>query len=470
MPGRLFYPHHLTARKWRLALLCLASTAAGNLIPLAMAPAAAQNSPNGGPSVIPANLTPQQKMVRDKFIYKKLEQVDELIKQGHAVQARQIMEELILLDPNPYSSNVHFTLAESCYQLGNNQEAIKHYQLALKYSTGNNTSIFWNIALAYMNMSDYDQASAWAKKLLSKNPSAEMRKRAERFLADISEQQNIQKDAGLHLDATSTTGGGDYLAYLQANKDINRWPREKLPIKVFIEDDRHVPGFKTVYVSIFLECLEAWTKASKNHLSFQIVNSLEQADLNLIFTANVNDIAQKPGMVPTELGLATTTAYQGDGPYGTIEKSKIQILTHESSSNKSLSEDQVKRVCLHEIGHALGLSGHSPNDSDIMHFAMSYRQLPALTKQDKQTIARLYQDYPSSSQLATSDYQPARDTTSPFQNPSQPQFQPQYQPQSPPQFQPQFQPQSPPQFQPQFQAPHQTQKLEEQLQQLEGQH
>ncbi|MBU6452457.1 MAG: tetratricopeptide repeat protein [Cyanobacteria bacterium REEB67] len=409
-----------------------------------MAPtsAEAQNSPRSGPSVIPANLTPQQKLVRDKFIYKKLEQVDALIKQGHAVQARQIMKELILLDPNPYSSNVHFTLAESCYQLGNNQEAIKHYQLALRYSTGNNTSIYWNIALAYMNMSDYEQASVWARRLLSKNPNAEMRRRAERFLADIGEQQNIQKDVSQHLDSSSTTGSGDYLAYLQANKDINRWPREKLPIKVFIEDDRRVPGFKTAYVSIFLECLEAWTKASKNHLSFQIVNSLEQADLNLIFTANVNDIAQKPGMAPTELGLATTTAYQGEGPYGTIEKSKIQILTHESASNKQLSDDQVKRVCLHEIGHALGLSGHSPNDSDIMHFAMSYRQLPALTKQDKQTIARLYQDYPSSSQLAASQYQPARDTTSPFQSPSQPQFQP----------------------------TQQTQKLEEQLQQLEGQH
>jgi hypothetical protein len=351
---------------------------------------------------VSGNLTPQQKYLRDSFLFRKLKAVDALIKQSQRVQARQILEDLVTLDPNPYSHDVHGLLAECCYKLGNNPEAIKNYELAIQYDNDKDVQPYWNIALAYINMNNYEQANIWCKKLLAKNPPPELRSQAERFLNDVGREKHEQQNT---VDRPGGDGSGDYLNHLASSREANRWPRGKIPIKVFIEDDRNVPGFRAQYVTIFLNCLEIWTKATQHRLVFQMVDNLSQSNLDIIFTANVADIARQPGMAPAEQGLATVRCLRPPAGYGEIEHARIQLLVHKPTSDKELTDDEMKEVCLHEIGHALGLSGHSPNDSDVMHFMMSFRQLPALTKADKQTIAKLYQDYPSLNQNANTNYQ-----------------------------------------------------------------
>ncbi|MBZ0185329.1 MAG: matrixin family metalloprotease, partial [Candidatus Obscuribacterales bacterium] len=59
----------------------------------------------------------------------------------------------------------------------------------------------------------------------------------------------------------------------------------------------------------------------------------------------------------------------------------------------ALSDDDMKKVCLHEVGHALGINGHSSDNHDIMFFSESPSVWPALTKRDKLTIRLLYQGY-----------------------------------------------------------------------------
>ncbi len=50
-------------------------------------------------------------------------------------------------------------------------------------------------------------------------------------------------------------------------------------------------------------------------------------------------------------------------------------------------------ICLHEIGHALGLMGHSTNHSDVMYSSMPLAtNNRGLSERDKNTVKHLYSD------------------------------------------------------------------------------
>ncbi len=334
------------------------------------------------------------------FVFNKLNATDALIKSGNNVEARQVLERLITYDPNPYSGEVHGLLAQSCYDLGNDAECIEHYKIALRYNS-KDLCAHWNIALSYMHLGDYDSAVSWAKKLLAASPPPALRHQAERFVDDMSEKK-AELAAAVALPGASSN---DYLAVLQAARDANRWPLERLPLKIFMADGQAVPNYRPQFRDIFIKCLDAWMKASQNRLAYVLIDSPQGADMLVQFTNRPADIAQKPGLAPIEQGIARTRLLASrDGGDAIIDQVQVQILVVKPASGVPCTDDAIKETCLHELGHALGLNGHSPNASDIMHFVQSFRQLPALTRRDKNTIARLYSNYPGSSATARSTY------------------------------------------------------------------
>lgn len=351
----------------------------------------AQSAPKSAQKLSPSEFN------KATFVYNKLNAIDVLIKAGKNVEARQLLERLITYDPNPYSGEVHGLLAQSCYDLGNDQEAIEHYQIALKHNP-KDPCAHWNLALATMHLGDYDGASAWARKLLALDTQPALKQQAERFITDMAE-----KKAEVSLPAAAASEV-DYLATLQAASDAHRWPLDKLPLKIFVEDGSNVPHYRPQFREIFLNALNTWVKASQNRLSYTLADNAAQADMLVVFTAHPPDIAQKPGMAPVEQGIARTKMVLDANNQPVIDKVLIQILVVRPASGKPCGDDAIKETCLHELGHALGLNGHSPNASDIMHFVQSFRQLPALTRRDKNTIARLYSGYPSMNEQARTDY------------------------------------------------------------------
>lgn len=377
------------------------------------------------------------------LIYKNLSQVDKLLKEKRNVEARQYLEKLTNYDPNPYSGEVHGLLAETCYKLGNDSEAIKHYEIAIRHNP-KDLSSYWNTALCYMHLSEYDNAIIWARKLLAHNPDAALKGQAQRFIEEMNEKKGDATIAG----ATASTG--DYLEELVAKNDAQRWAPQRMPLRVYIQDPRQVEGFKPQYIQIFFDALTTWSNASGNKVVFVSARDQNDADLTLSFTSHPEDIAQKPGEPPIEQGLARTLVARDDGgAYGRIEKATIQILVIHPSNGKPCSDEEIKETCLHEIGHAIGLNGHSSGASDIMHFVQSFRQLPALTKRDRSTISKLYADYPTINQYAANNYSPApRDNST---APSQTQYSNQYQAPN------QYPVQNQNQYQNQYQMPNQMQ-------------
>lgn len=190
-----------------------------------------------------------------------------------------------------------------------------------------------------------------------------------------------------------SSGGNDYLADI-SREGVYHWLPQRLPLRVFIASGYGVPGYHSSYPQLVVQAFDEWVAASANKLSWVQVNNPAQADVTVGFTANLKVHGDGAEAGRTE---SLTRVNRATGR-GVLEKAKVSILTR--LGNRDLSAIEVRRIALHEVGHAFGLQGHSPNPTDIMYYATTNRQPTYLTARDKNTIQRLYASYPTAGSIA----------------------------------------------------------------------
>lgn len=178
----------------------------------------------------------------------------------------------------------------------------------------------------------------------------------------------------------------DYVGELN-EKNIERWPDKRMPIKVFIIPGENVMGFQPQYASFLNEALQAWSQAMRGQISFVIVNAPAAADMTIGWIAHLPENSKELG------GL--TTIYPGpEGP----AKVDIKLVTFpERRSQQQKLLTAVKYSTFHEIGHALGITGHSSNPQDVMtgtihlNNAITFMNI-GLSSRDIRTLNRIYND------------------------------------------------------------------------------
>lgn len=178
----------------------------------------------------------------------------------------------------------------------------------------------------------------------------------------------------------------DYLADI-AQQGVFRWPESMMPLRVYIEPGHNVPGYKAHYPDVLRAAWDAWVIAAGNKVSWTEVKSQDEA--NVICKFNNETPEHSNG---TEAGRTKTyTRFNTATNEGVIYKATVGLATR--LPDRALSEEEIKKTFLHEVGHAFGLAGHSPTSTDIMHAQVSPRMMPFITKRDQATLNRLYQGY-----------------------------------------------------------------------------
>ena len=174
---------------------------------------------------------------------------------------------------------------------------------------------------------------------------------------------------------------GDYLNDM-VNSGVKRWSGSRFPLRVFIESGRGIPGYRPAHAQMMVDSLNEWSSVTNKTLSWVPTTDANDADIIVSF-------AHQPPDVPdgSETGeTRTSTAPDGQGGQ-VITRAWVTILT--MMHGAPINEAEVKKTCLHELGHAFGLN-HSSTGSDIMHWKSSFDQQSSLTTRDGATIRRLY--------------------------------------------------------------------------------
>ena len=335
---------------------------------------------NVGVTLAPQN--EQQKQACDLLI-----QASHLQKEKKPFQARPLLERAAVMWPQ--SPHIHFNLGVCYMDTGNFQQSINEYETALRLDP-HLSEAFANIASCYQLMGQPREAIGWFQNYLRKNPHAPDADQVQGMIAALDRQALGQVDSN-PMDA-------DYLQSIASEGRLQRWQSARLPIKIFISDGRDqtgapVHGFRQYYNEMLLDAFNTWVKASNNRLAYVLVDNAHVADIVCTWTDRKDFLKERGTKV--EQGVARVASRSlPNSSEDSIEHVNVIILIMDSEGRAVIADDVMKKACLHETGHALGFAGHSTNNKDVMFFSDSPTVWDSLTKRDRTTMARLYQNYP----------------------------------------------------------------------------
>lgn len=190
--------------------------------------------------------------------------------------------------------------------------------------------------------------------------------------------------------------GNNYIEQAPLDKDIIRWNPKTFPLKVYINlaDISSVPDY---YNTEIIRAFGQW-QASSGFITFKFMNSPDAADI-------VVNFAPLPTSSCKENGCKYVVAHTIPTIKNNILK-KMTITVYDRDANGSyFSDKELYNTILHEVGHSLGIMGHSYSTDDLMYMSkevnknsifLKYRSdFQYISIQDISTLKLLYNLVPT---------------------------------------------------------------------------
>lgn len=274
--------------------------------------------------------------------------------------------------------DIYLNLGKNDYEQKNYVSAFQNLKTALRFSPKNKDARYY-----------------FVQTLLKLRPTLEIQKE----LCDIV-QANLNDSADLIADIQLAKWkeqilnsiGPNYIERAPFNGKIMRWDN-KFPLKVYIKNNSSkMPYFEAQVQKAFRQ----WQATSNNLVRFEFVNN--EKDANIEVVVNSSDEMKKC----TDENCKYSVAYTEPKISGDLLE-KMQIFFYDSNNlGDAFSEEQIYNTALHEIGHSLGIMGHSQNKDDLMYMQGNtdtvfdpYRSdFQAISSSDIGTLILLYKLYP----------------------------------------------------------------------------
>jgi hypothetical protein len=178
----------------------------------------------------------------------------------------------------------------------------------------------------------------------------------------------------------------DYLRYVAVEVPIHqfvllRWPSDAMPLRV------HLPppppglfGDPQAVLEAVRGGFSAWTDAAAPGVPrFSFVDQPANAQIRVAWAAK-----------PSGDWSVAFCSYRIDPVARRFGVEQI-LVTGRWQDGRLADPRDVRRVMLHEVGHALGLAGHSPDPGDAMFADATKRRGEGISARDRGTLRELYQ-------------------------------------------------------------------------------
>ncbi|HEY9715114.1 MAG TPA: matrixin family metalloprotease, partial [Chroococcales cyanobacterium] len=196
-------------------------------------------------------------------------------------------------------------------------------------------------------------------------------------LIQVSEDQ---VKAEQQAAAAARARGGNQNYYKNATASgVWRWPQDRIPISYYVYPGDKVRGYKPEYDEILRKSFNEWADASDERVDFIRVYRPEEAHLTVTWTDDLH--------APNLVAEAGHTTWESDEQG--IKNAAIKLLTVSPFKGELMTDYLMHNICLHEIGHALGIGGHSNVQDDIMYPACFLQT--GISQADRNTLALLYE-------------------------------------------------------------------------------
>lgn len=178
--------------------------------------------------------------------------------------------------------------------------------------------------------------------------------------------------------------GDSYIQQAIHDDQVLRWNLNYLPLKYYVDKSVQVPPY---YLELIQKSFLDWQSVTDGLVRFAPVNN--KNDAQIIFTfIDVDNSQCKDSNCEYSVGNTVPVTEDNILKYMDV---KINI---KNNLGKFFSPAEIYTVMIHEIGHSLGIWGHSDNLNDIMFYSAdqkySIEGVKSISKRDLNTLRLLY--------------------------------------------------------------------------------
>lgn len=312
-----------------------------------------------------------------------------LTKQGNKNAAIERATEAAKLCPN--WGKPLLVIAQNLMDTGKWEESIKYCQAAIRLNR-NDEEARATLTSIYFRAYKPFEAISTGQDYLRMFPRGCYR---EQVSCQIEEAEHHKKT---FLAKQKFEPGTNYLAQT-TDREKSRWQSSSMPLRVYFDESASQAAVKDQLGRAFWQ----WQQSSKGYVSFVFVNDPRMADIDCTLK---NVTADNEDRNTNIIMLDSTAKFKGQNGgsklilgAACITHASMQIATPASNLSAAEQANRVQLSAMHQIGHCLGIIGHSNAKPDLMHEASCSERVgdreAKLNERDINTLLALYHQEPA---------------------------------------------------------------------------